>query len=214
MKRESRYNMMTFVVISMVTFLLGILLQFVQGMEGKSLCYLIYGTLAIVGMMEIFKYFVSKAYRRLDDYSFSIGVMALILAIVGIIRIDVIVPIVQTLLIFPCLGIGLILFQFSIQLSVLHKPYWYVELICCIGIVVASILALLGVNFIKDMQTFINYLLIVSGLIGLLSYGLLLLVVRGANKDEINHPHPKAHPKPTERVEEDLGIDFTKIDDE
>ena len=218
--KENKYNTIMFILGTLICIGVGALLQFNTAMQPKTLCSIICGGLVFLGIIEICKFFLTKAYKHINDYSFTVGLAAVILGICGLVRVNSIVPFMLTILIFPCLAIGMLLFQFAVQLNAMHNNIYLAALIESAVVVLGAVLLLLGVIPDSIVESFTNILLMVSGGLGLITYIVVFFNVKAANKPEeplpleplppMEHEDPKHHegPKEPEKMEKIIKADL------
>ncbi|MBE5995787.1 MAG: hypothetical protein E7240_00350 [Lachnospiraceae bacterium] len=164
-KKEKRgaNGLITQIILSLISIGVGALLLFVPGTKTLQLCYIFCGGLAAAGVVLIARFFITKAFNRLHDYSFSMGILFLILGICGLLRIDVIDSHFQLTCGFLLLVLGVMILQGMVQLNVVDNLMWILLMLFTTAALVASVILIL------DIQA-------VIGLVPGLLYWLLLCV--------------------------------------
>lgn len=157
-------------MLSALFILIGALLQFVPGMKMVYFSYMIAVILAVIGIWLIASYFSRKAYRKVANYDFSVGVFLVLAAVLVVIRAADIASHGSVLLGIMCLIEGIIILQNAIQIKILRGGIWVGILACSILILAASMLIVTNPKkIITSHMSFLYFLLIVIGILGFVS---------------------------------------------
>ena len=175
-------------VLSLAGILLGALLTFVEGLDVRTLCYVFCVLLVAAGVAAIAYFFLSGAYKRLDDYNFALGVMLLILGCCGFARIESMEGSFLAYMGFLVLATGIVALQNTVQLRVVGSGAWPVGLLFTAVILFGGITILLDIRVIWDAVQY--WILIVSGVLGLAGLILTAFALRKAAKQEGMPPNP------------------------
>ena len=164
-------------ILSAVCIGIGALLIFVPSVQIKQLCYIFCGGLILGAVVEIAKFFITHAYDRLHDYSFSTGIMLLILGVCGVLRIGSLVDHFEVAIGFAALALGIVILQGMVQLNVVDNLLWVLLMIFTTLILVGSVLILLDIQAVTSLIPGFSYwLLFCSGIASIVS---LLFVALG-----------------------------------
>lgn len=214
-KKESNKIATQFVMtVAVVYILLGALLLFVPQIQIITLSYLICSLLIITGIVLIVRYFITDAYKNINEYGFSIGVFMVILGMCALVRVE---QVADSFII--CLGIALLMtsvikLQNALDLKNLEQKTWIVMLGIALLFVVCSIIVI--INPFRQPQTLPDFtyrILMIDGVVSLLSNLYLFIIIKKSNKEsskesdkesnkEINATNDQNPLKEEERKEE------------
>ena len=158
------------IILSLVSIGVGALLLFVPGTQSLMLCYIFCGGLVAAGVILVARFFITKAFNRLHDYSVSFGILFLILGVCGLLRIDVIDSHFQLTCGFLLLVLGVMILQGMVQLNVVDNLFWILLMLFTTVRLVASVILILDVQaVIALVPGLLYYLLLGTGIASLLS---------------------------------------------
>ena len=130
--------------------------------------YLLGAILIIGGAAIIIKYFVTKSYLIYNSYDFSVGVLAVILGIIAMIRAQ---DIAESFTV--CLGIAIMLtsiikLQNSIQLFTIKNKMWIPVFGIAVIFIAASVIVLVDpFSYTSTWERYTYILLLIDGIVGL-----------------------------------------------
>ncbi len=130
------------IVTSLLCTATGALLYFVPDINMKYMCYCFLAALILVGITLIVSYFVSEAYRKLNDYRFAIGVLLIILGCIELLRVDILTGEIMFIIGFVILILAVIIMQSTVQMKILKSSAWAVQLIFTIISMIGAIMVL------------------------------------------------------------------------
>lgn len=213
-KMNEKFGLQFIITIAVIEIALGALLLFVPQIEISTLCYLLCAALVITGIFLIVKYFLSDAYKNMDEYGFSIGVFFVILGMCALVRVE---QVSASFLL--CMGIALLMtsvikFQNALDLKNLDEKTWIWVLAISLVFTVASVIIIINpFSSIRTLQLFTYRILIVDGIISLLSNFYLFIklkqnIKQDKKKKEIKNMEENAEDTeemPEEKAESDVS---------
>lgn len=186
-KEEStNWTITKFVLITaFVYILLGVSLLFIPQIELITLCYILCAVLVITGIILIVRYFLTDAYRNINEYGFCLGVFFVILGMCALVRAE---QVAESFIL--CAGMALLMtsvikLQNALDLKHLEEKTWSVMLGISLGFLVCSVLII--INPFKNPSTvkgFTYRILIIDGVISLISNLFLFLKIKQYKKKE------------------------------
>ena len=183
------------VVLSLVALLLGALLTFVAEVDVRVLCYVFCALLIAAGVAAIVYFFMTGAYKRLDDYNFALGVMLLILGCCGIAKIGALEGSFQVCMGILTLIIGVIALQNTVQLKITDSALWICTLIFTALIIFGGITILVDFRVVWNLLQY--WILILTGVLALNSLIMTAAVLRGnAKREQKAAEQPESAPEP------------------
>ena len=105
------------ILMSLLCVVIAGLLLFVPAIEVSTVCYTFCTGFILWGILHISKFFLSHAYRKRNDYSFSMGVLLIVLGCCGMIRMDAIIAKKDICFGMITLYMGILTLQSAIQLN-------------------------------------------------------------------------------------------------
>ena len=130
--------------------------------------YLLGAILIIGGAAVIIRYFVTKSYLIFNSYDFSVGVLAMILGIIAMIKAENIAASFTV-----CLGIAIMLtaiikLQNAIQLVTVKNKMWIPVFVISVLFIAASVIVLVDpFSYTQTWEKFTYIVLLADGVIGL-----------------------------------------------
>ena len=161
------------IVTSLLCIAIGGLLIAMPGINVLYMCYCFCGALIVIGITLIVSYFVSEAYRRLNDYRFAIGVLLIILGCIELLRAGILAEEIMFIIGLVTLILAVIIMQSAVQMRILRSGAWIVQLIFTIVSLTGAILVL--VDFAPVMNRIKGFAYIVMVLVGTLCLISLLI---------------------------------------
>ena len=139
-------SMTNLVVILLALIFLGLaaVMLFVPDIELKPeyLCYVVGGAVVIAGIVQIVRYFITDAYKNMNEYGFSIGTLCVILGICILLRAGVIGGVIDLFLGCFVLLMGVVMLQHSLDLRRMGDVMWglvivlaAISMVCGVGLI-------------------------------------------------------------------------------
>lgn len=170
-KREKTNFPGTVIVCVMALFMIAIsaILLFVPKIKAIHICYLLCSAVIILGIYMIVRYFMTSAFRNLNEYGFSEGTFLVVLGICGMVRAESLAK-----SFFICIGLLLLLscvikLQYTLDLKQMGDKGWHVILVIMLILIFCSIAVILDPFNQEDLyEKFACYLLLIDGIASLL----------------------------------------------
>lgn len=188
MEQESNKQIATHFVISIavIYILLASLLLFVPQIQLITLSYFLCSILVITGIVLIVRYFITDAYKNINEYGFSIGVFTVILGMCALVRVE---QVANSFIL--CIGISLLMtsvikLQNALDLNNLKEKTWVIMLGIAFAFLICSIIII--INPFAEKATLCNFsyrIMIMDGVITLLSNFYLYFMIRKNNKKQV-----------------------------
>ncbi len=138
------------VVLSLLCIAVGASLLFVPQISIQMLCIAFCGILIIAGVSAIVYFFLSGAFQRLREYSFSLGALFVILGCCGLAQLEALSGAFLIGIGFVILILGIMLLQSAIQLAALDSRVCVIGFLFAILTLAAAIAIIIGFSPIKD----------------------------------------------------------------
>lgn len=175
------------IVTSLLCIGIGALLLFVPNVNILYLCYCFCAALIVTGITLIVSYFVSEAYRKLNDYRFAVGVLLVILGCIELLRAQILSQEIMFIIGLVTLILAVIILQSTVQMKILKSGAWIVQLIFTIISMVGAIMVLIDFRPVMDRAPGFPYtVMLVVGtlcLISLVIEAVVLMIVRRRDAD-------------------------------
>lgn len=156
---------------------LGALLIFVPGILPIHLCYAVAGLVMVFGIILIVHYFLTEAYKNIQHYGFSIGVILVILGSIGLVKAET-VSLFFLFLLGALMLLGAIFkLQNALDLKALKDSgwgFWFLVAICFAVLAILVILNPFGSS--ERLRSFAQYAIFIDGIVSLI--GALYLQIR------------------------------------
>ena len=162
---------------SLVFLVLGALLLFVTQITPAILCYSLAGGIMGIGVILIVRYFMTEAYKNIQSYGFSFGVLLILCGSIILARTTVLSQYLFTALGALMLAASVFKLQNALDLKAIKDSYWWVWLL--IAFVFAIFATVIIVNPFSDKKTlaqFTSVLVLIDGIVSLV--GTLYLAFR------------------------------------
>ncbi len=140
-----------------VYIIVGAIMLFVQGVKESYLTYTVCTLIIALGIGLVVKYFVTQAYRSVNDYGFSLGIMATVFGCVGLVRSAAVTSSLPVLCGALVVILSVVMLQQAIQLKVLNRVTWIAVLIIALIVLVAGILLVGNIGGITGLAARIEY---------------------------------------------------------
>ena len=168
--QNKRENNTVFAICQPIVYIvISVLLLFTSDKVDTTVFAYILGAILIIGgAAVIIRYFVTKSYLIYNSYDFSVGVLAVILGIVAMIKAE---NIAESLTI--CLGIAIMLtsiikLQNAIQLFTIKNKMWIPVFGIAVVFIAASVIVLVNpFSYTSDWEKYTYIMLLIDGIVGL-----------------------------------------------
>lgn len=185
--RKKRMGVGTGLVISVavIYILLGLAMLLLPEFEPTYIIYAAGIVLVVYGIILIVKYFVGVGYRNLGDYSFSGGVLCILIGICLLIRASAVAEDFPLLLGICILFTAIVKLQNAMALRSLDNTLWPVFLIISLIFIAASLVIILDIFHLNDDNAIYIYMILVAdGAVNLVETLFLALVIRKSPREE------------------------------
>ncbi len=171
--------------LSVLCALIAALLLFVKEIDAVVMCYILCGGLIVWGISQIVKFFVTKSYHNLHDYSFSVGALLVILGSCGVARATTVAQQADGYAGLLSLILGIIMIQNTVQLFSVQKRAWIVELILAAILLFGAISVLADFSLVLEHTSQLAYwLLLTAGIANAVSFGMVAVAVKSYEKEK------------------------------
>ncbi len=173
--------------IAVIYILLASLLLFSPQIQIITLSYFLCSLLVITGIVLIVRYFITDAYKNINEYGFSIGVFTVILGMCALVRVE---QVANSFIL--CMGILLLMtsvikLQNALDLKNLKERTWVIMLGIAFAFLICSIIIIINPFKLKETLCGFTYrIMIMDGAISLLSNFYLYFMIRKNNKKRIS----------------------------
>lgn len=183
-KRKNNMEHTIFLVImSCIYVAAGAFLTFMQQTEIIYLCYMLCAGLMIYGIILIVRYFLKELYKKLHDYSFSAGVLLVILGSCALARAGEVAENITLYLGLCILITSIVMLQNAIQLKTLGSSLWSAMLAISCAAIVCAVLIIANMQFMAAvMMTFTCWVLMIGGIISAASLMLVYFSIQKYNR--------------------------------
>lgn len=154
------------ILMSVLCVVIAGLLLFVPTIEISTVCYTFCTGFILWGILHISKFFLSHAYRKRNDYSFSMGVLLIVLGCCGMIRMDALIAKKDICFGMITLCMGILTLQSAIQLNALQHKYWMWDMAAAFVIILCSVFVITDTTIlVQNIPAFSEWVLFVSGVV-------------------------------------------------
>ena len=154
------------ILMSLLCVVIAGLLLLVPAIEVSTVCYTFCTGFILWGILHISKFFLSHAYRKRNDYSFSMGVLLIVLGCCGMIRMDAIIAKKDICFGMITLCMGILTLQSAIQLNALQNKYWMWDMAAAFVLILCSVFVITDTTIlVHNIPAFSEWVLFVAGLI-------------------------------------------------
>ncbi len=173
------------IVTSLLCIGIGALLLFVPGVNMLHLCYCFCAALIVVGITLIVSYFVSEAYRKLNDYRFAVGVLLVILGCIELLRAHILAEEIMLIIGLVTLILAVIIMQSTVQMRILKSGAWIVQLIFTLISLAGAIIVLTDFSPVMSRaQGFPYIVMLTAGTLCLISLVIEAVVLHSVKRRE------------------------------
>lgn len=157
------------VTVACLYILVGAVMLFVEGIRELYLTYMMSALLIALGIGLIVKYFVTEAYRSVHDYSFSGGVLVVILGGCALARAGQVSAQIAAFVGLLVLAVAVVMLQQAMQLHIMRKKVWTVVLAIALVTLLTAVLILFDIKSITGkVDGFEYWVLLAAGVLTLL----------------------------------------------
>lgn len=173
------------IVTSLICILIGGLMLFVPDVNMLYICYCFCAALIVVGITLIVSYFVTNAYKKLNDYRFATGVLLVIMGCIELMRAKILAEEITFIMGLVALVLSVIIMQSTVQMKILESGAWIVQLILTIVSLVGSISVLTDFGpVMAKVDGFEYWVMLVVGVLCLISLIIEAIVLWQVGKKE------------------------------
>jgi uncharacterized membrane protein HdeD (DUF308 family) len=154
--------------LAVIYILIGGVMLFVDGVQERYLIYVISAGLIALGIGLIVKYFVTESYRNMHDYSFSGGVLVVILGCVVLVRAAQFQEKLGFFVGLLVLAAAIAMLQQALQLHITGRKVWCIVMALSAVTLLASLLLLFDLAGIPErVENFPYIVLLFAGVVTL-----------------------------------------------
>ncbi len=173
------------IVTSLLCIAIGAILILVPEVNILYLCYCFCAALIVVGITLIVSYFVSGAYKKLNDYRFAAGVLLVILGCIELLRAKILAEEIVFIIGLVTLVLAVIIMQSAVQMKILESGAWIVQLIFTIIALTGAIIVLLDFKPVMGkVEGFAYYVMAIVGTLCIISLIIEAIVLKVTEKKE------------------------------
>ena len=172
------------IIFSAASILVGALLLFVKQIELITLGYVLSSALVVGGIYLATAFFVSGAYKKLNDYRFAAGVLLLVLGCCGLFRASDVADRMEFYIGLAVLVLSSVMLQGAVQMRALGcRGLFIAELVMTVLTAAAAIVVLTHMDFIVGkIQNFPGAALLAAGLFSLVTLLLSYIGLKSSEK--------------------------------
>lgn len=144
--KEKQSSLGTWLVVglSLVLMVVAALLLFVPQIKLIYICYFMCAVTMIAGIYMIVRYFMTDAFKNMNEYGFSIGVLVVILGVCGLLRAEKLAGSFVVILGIALVCSGIIKMQYAMDLKRMNdKVMWYILLGISIAVIAVAVFVIL-----------------------------------------------------------------------
>lgn len=171
-KGESKSTTNLVVIMMAVIFIaLSVLMLFMPELDIKPefFIYVVGGVVIIVGIVLIVRYFITDAYKNMNEYGFSAGTLCVIIGICILLRAVVIAGVIDLILGTSVLLMGVIMLQHSLDLKRMGDAVWGLVIVLAALSIISGVSLMLKPAPEKiEYSSFIWWIVLVVSAIGLI----------------------------------------------
>ncbi len=193
------------IVTSLLCIGIGAILILIPEINILYLCYCFCAALIVVGITLIVSYFISGAYKRLNDYRFATGVLLVILGCIELLRAELLAEEIMFIIGLVTLVLSVIIMQSVVQMRILESSAWIVQLIFTVASLAGAIIVLIDFKpVIGRVDGFAYYVMVITGTLCMISLLIEAIIIKVTEKREANKD------KKEENKDDQKGSDDTK----
>lgn len=186
--KQSAFGSWIVMILSMVLMIVAALLLFVPQIKLIYMCYFMCSVTMIAGIYMIVRYFMTDAFRNMNEYGFSVGVLIVVLGVCGIIRAEKLADSFVILLGIALACSGIVKLQYALDLKRMKDNIVsYIVLAISIFVICVAVLVILQPFEGKDwFQAEIArwYVMLIDGGLGVLLFIYMAIRLKLYNKAE------------------------------
>lgn len=187
-KKQNAFGSWMVFGLSLVLMIVAALLLFVPQIKLIYMCYFMCSAIMIAGIYMIVRYFMTDAFRNMNEYGFSVGVLIVVLGVCGIIRAEKLADSFVILLGIALACSGIVKLQYALDLKRMKDNIMsYIVLAISIFVICVAVLVILQPFEGKDwFQAEIArwYVMLIDGGLGVLLFIYMAIRLKLYNKAE------------------------------
>lgn len=202
--KDARMTNLVVILTAVILAAVSAVILFVPGLNIQpiSFIYVIGAIFVIVGIIFIVRYFLTDAYKNINEYGFSTGTLIVIIGICILLRADALVQVFDLMLGISVLLMGVLMLQHSLDLKRMLDMIWALVLVFSIIVMLCGVFMILKLAPEKiDYPTYNWWLVLISSGLGLITNIYTLIRVAIFNKKEKKKAEQPAE-KPADKTEE------------
>lgn len=169
--------------IAVLYVVLGLAFLWIEQLQAMHLCYLFAICLILIGVIKIAEYFIRESYQNSAQYGFSMGVIAIILGICVIVRVQQFVSVFHIFLGIGILLTAVIKLQHALDLRALKDGGYLWVLVVAVVMILAASVVLFDPFPDEETKNQVTYIIMVAdGLLTVVSTTYLLVRIRRYRK--------------------------------
>ena len=172
------------IIFSVACILIGALLLFVKEIELITLGYVLSSVLIVGGIYLATAFFISGAYKKLNDYRFAAGVLLAVLGLCGLIRASDVADRMEFYVGLSVLVLSSVMLQGAVQMRALgNRGIFIAELVMTALTAAAAVIVLTRLGAITDkVPNFAGAALLAAGFFSLLTLLLSYIGIKAADR--------------------------------
>lgn len=184
--QNSTIGIISVVGMSIMFIAIASLLLFVPAIMVIYICYAMCAAMIIMGIYMIVHYFMTDAFRDLNQFGFSFGVLFVVLGLCGMLKAASLASAFLVYIGISLLFSGVIMLQFSLDLKRMKDVLWVVMLVVSIAVTICSILVILQPFGNREFyEKYTSYVLLVAGILCLIMMSYVFIRIRLYEKAEL-----------------------------
>ncbi|MBO4898745.1 MAG: DUF308 domain-containing protein [Lachnospiraceae bacterium] len=169
----------------------------------EYIIYVVGGVVIIIGIVLIVRYFITDAYKNMNEYGFSAGTLCVILGICVLLRAAVIAGVIDLFLGTAVLLMGVIMLQHSLDIKRMGDAMWGLVIVLAVLSIICGVGLILKPAPEKiEYSSFTWWVVLVVSAIGLIVNLYTMIRIALYKRKENKKPE---HPAEPEAVSENSG---------
>ena len=168
----------------------------------EYLIYVVGGVIIITGIVLIVRYFITDAYKNMNEYGFSAGTLCVILGVCVLLRAAVIAGVIDLILGTSVLLMGVIMLQHSLDLKRMGDAVWGLVIVLAVLAIISGVSLILKPAPEKiEYSSFVWWVVLIVSAIGLIVniYTMIRVAIykhKEKKKAEEGEKEPAQSPEP------------------
>ncbi len=169
MKKNNNMKM-DIVFLSLGMIITGILFVLFPETTQKTICYIIAGILAVLGIVKLITYFRRDRMEVFTSYDLVAAAVMLIISVYVFLRPEGLIGMLYTIISFIIIADGFLKLQYSIDLLRIKSSMWLMLIIAAVVTIIAGIVVLLNpFTAAKVLMIFTGVVLIFQGAVNIIT---------------------------------------------